>query len=72
MFRPQLFDTVPLVEHLHADGTSSQMEIEPTPGDAAEYDPERAWATGRIYVCPSCAERVRVELPPSKQLPEGI
>jgi hypothetical protein len=72
MFRSPFFDAVPLVEHLHADGTSSRMEIEPTPGDAAEYDPERAWAAGRIYVCPACEERVRVVLPPSEHLAEGV
>jgi hypothetical protein len=71
MFQPQLLDDVPLVEHLHDDGTWSPMEIEPAPEDPAERDPERRWAIGRIYVCTRCEERVRVTLPPSEGLPEG-
>jgi hypothetical protein len=70
MFQPQLFDKVPLVEHLHADGTSSPMEIEPVPDDAAEHDPERTWAGGRIYRCTRCDERVKVTFPPVEGLPE--
>ena len=71
MFQPQLFDDVLLVEHVHADGTTSPMAVEADPGDSAEHDPERGWANGRIYVCPVCDERVRVSPVPSDGLREG-
>jgi len=72
LFQPQLFDTQPLVEHLHADGSSSPMEIEPVPDDPADHDPERTWAAGRIYVCQRCAERIRVTMPSLDGTPEGV
>jgi hypothetical protein len=71
MFQPQLFDDVLLVEHLHPDGTSSPMEIEPGPDDPADHDPERGWAVGRVYVCKVCDERIRVSTVPSEGLLEG-
>jgi hypothetical protein len=71
MFQPQLFDDVLLVEHIHADGTSSPMVVEQQPEDPAELDPERSWATGRIYVCPVCDDRVRVAPRSTEGLREG-
>jgi hypothetical protein len=71
MFQAPLFDTVPLVEHLHADGTYSPMEIEPGPDDPAQHDPERAWAVGQIFACKRCAERVRVSFRQTEDRAEG-
>jgi hypothetical protein len=71
MFQPQLFDDVLLVEHIHADGTSNPMVVEPEPEDPAELDPERSWAVGRIYRCAVCDERVRVAATPTDGLREG-
>ena len=49
------------VEHQHSDGTWSTLRpVEHDPHDAAEYDPERDWGRGHVYVCSSCQERVRV------------
>ncbi|HEX7347945.1 MAG TPA: hypothetical protein VF253_14245 [Candidatus Limnocylindrales bacterium] len=49
------------VEHQHNDGTWSTLEpAERDPHDSAEYDPERDWGRGHVYVCTSCQERVRV------------
>ena len=71
MFQPQLFDDVLLVEHIHADGTSSPMVGEPELEDSAEHDPERSWAIGRVYRCAVCDERVRVAPTPTEGLREG-
>jgi hypothetical protein len=71
MFQPQLFDDVLLVEHIHADGTSSPMVVEPEPEDPAESDPERSWAIGHVYRCAVCDERVRVAPTPTDGLREG-
>ena len=71
MFQSPLFDTVPLVEHLHADGTYSPMEVESGPDDPAEHDPERSWALGKIFACTRCAERVRIVLPQDEQTEGG-
>jgi len=47
------------LQHQHADGSWGTLEpIEPH--DAAELDPERGWANGRIYACQTCDEKVRV------------
>ena len=35
----------------------------PAPDDAAQLDPEQEWQRGHVYVCESCAERVRVMVP---------
>jgi hypothetical protein len=49
------------VEHQHSDGTWSTLEpAEHDPHDRAEYDPEREWDRGHVYICTSCEERVRV------------
>ena len=48
------------LQHRHADG--SWGELAPVePHDAAELDPEREWANGRIYACTTCDEMVRVK-----------
>ena len=48
------------VEHSHGD---RWVRLEPSPQhDAAENDPERTWAAGRLYSCPECDEHVRVDL----------
>ena len=31
--------------------------------DPAAHDPEREWQRGHVYVCRSCGERVRVNVP---------
>jgi hypothetical protein len=49
------------VEHQHNDGTWSTLQpADHEPHDSAEYDPERDWDRGHVYVCTSCQERVRV------------
>jgi len=53
--------SLPLVrlEHRHGD---RWIALEPSPvHDVAESDPERAWASGRIYRCPECTEEIRVD-----------
>ena len=50
------------VEHQHADGEWVAMEPQDV-RDPAETDPERDWNRGHVYVCPRCAESVRVSLP---------
>jgi hypothetical protein len=46
------------IEHRHGD---EWVRLEPSPEHtSAEGDPERRWALGRIFRCPSCAEEVRV------------
>jgi hypothetical protein len=47
------------VEHQHADG--SWVELEPQDvRDPSEVDPERDWNRGHVYICPRCAESVRI------------
>ena len=55
------------LEHRHSDGSWSPLEPKRSHHDAAEHDPERDWANGRIYVCTTCSEEVRV----SDQASEG-
>jgi hypothetical protein len=54
------------IEHQHADGSWATMELEESEehADPGQHDPERDWLRGRVYVCGSCAERVRVSGPP--------
>ena len=49
------------IEHQHSDGSWSLMEPR-EPHDPAEYDPEREWQRGHLYVC-HCGEAVRVTSP---------
>jgi hypothetical protein len=53
------------LEHRHNDGSWSPLEARPSRHDAAEFDPERAWATGRVFACTTCDEQVRVTDLPS-------
>jgi hypothetical protein len=48
------------LEHRHGDGTWAPLEPRRGHHDPADHDPERDWANGRIYVCTSCNEQVRV------------
>ena len=48
------------LEHKHEDGTWASFEPRPSQHDAAEHDPERSWAKGRIYACTSCDEQILV------------
>jgi hypothetical protein len=48
------------LKHLHDDGTWSQLERVQQHDDPAEHDPERAWASGRLYRCTRCDEQVMV------------
>jgi hypothetical protein len=48
------------LEHRHSDGSWSSLEPRPNHHDPADHDPERAWATGRVYQCSACDEQVRV------------
>lgn len=50
------------VEHQHADGSWATMEAQDV-RDPAEVDPERDWNRGHVYVCPRCAESVRLSVP---------
>jgi len=56
------------VEHRHGD---DWVRLEPSSEhDVAESDPERAWGRGRIYACPLCNERVRVDLDRDERTPD--
>jgi hypothetical protein len=48
------------VQHRHSDGTWGELAPRPSHHDAADHDPERDWANGRIYVCTTCDEEVRI------------
>lgn len=47
------------IEHQHDDGSWAPMEPR-DPHDAADYDPERDWERGRVYVCTTCQETIRI------------
>ena len=53
------------LEHSHGGDDWYEMEdVTPTEGHAAaERDPERQWAHGRIFRCKECADEIRVSLP---------
>src|SRR3954469_12357333 len=44
------------------DGSWATMEAQDV-RDPAEVDPERDWNRGHVYVCPRCAESVRLSVP---------
>jgi len=48
------------VQHRHNDGSWGELAPRPEHHDAADVDPEKAWAGGRIYVCTTCDEEVRI------------
>ncbi len=60
MFQLSGLATALRLEHRHADGSWSALEPRPSHHDPAENDPERDWANGRIYLCTTCSEEVRV------------
>jgi hypothetical protein len=60
MFQLSGLEAALRLEHRHNDGSWSTLEPRPSHHDPAEHDPERDWAHGRIYVCSSCNEEVRV------------
>lgn len=64
MFQLGGLETALRLEHRHSDGSWSPFEPRPSHHDAAEHDPERDWANGRIYVCSNCSEEVRVTAAP--------
>jgi hypothetical protein len=47
------------VEHQHADGSWVALEPQDV-RDPSEVDPERDWNRGHVYICPRCAESVRI------------
>ena len=46
------------LQHRHSDGSWGDMEA--TPDDPANHDPERHWDEGQLFVCKACGEQVRV------------
>jgi len=51
-----------MIEHRHSDGSWGRFER--AHHDAADHDPERDWAKGKIvYSCTTCDELIRVEMP---------
>jgi hypothetical protein len=47
------------VEHQHADGSWETMDPEEVL-NPAEFDPERDWSRGHVFVCRTCEETVRI------------
>ena len=60
MFQLSGLETALRLEHRHDDGSWSPLVLRPSHHDAAEHDPERDWAKGRIYACTTCSEEIRV------------
>ena len=56
------------LQHRHSDGSWSPLEPRSS-HDPADHDPEREWASGTIYVCPTCDEQVRVKTIEDKSKP---
>ena len=48
------------MQHRHGDGSWATLEPRPVHHDATEHDPERGWEDGRLYVCTTCDEEVRI------------
>lgn len=68
MFHGQPSAALFQVEHQHNDGTWSTLRpAQHDPHDQAEYDPEREWDRGHVYICTSCEERVRILGPRPEQ-----
>jgi hypothetical protein len=55
------------LQHLHSDGTWNTLERRPQHHDPADHDPERAWAEGQLFACPSCDEQVIVRSPSGEE-----
>jgi hypothetical protein len=47
------------LQHRHNDGKWERLE-QRTHHAPADHDPERDWERGRLFVCPSCEEQVRI------------
>lgn len=71
MFQLGSLETLLRLEHQHEDGSWSRLEPGSSHHDAAEHDPERGWANGRIYFCPTCNEQVRVSDASDERGPGG-
>lgn len=59
------------LQHGHGDDKWHDM-TEVTPAhDAAQVDPERSWASGRVFRCSTCEDEIRIvgqdEAPPSQR-----
>ena len=65
----QLGNALFQVEHQHADGSWSPMELEADAEhhDPVAHDPERGWLRGHVYLCRPCGERVRVSASEQEQ-----
>lgn len=55
------------LEHRHSDGSWSRLERQPQHHDPVDHDPERAWADGELYACPTCDEQVIVRNPTGEE-----
>ena len=53
------------IKHQHADGSWADMESRDA-HDAAEFDEERDWQRGHVYVCSVCDETIAVA-PPDRE-----
>ncbi|CAN5734999.1 hypothetical protein BH24CHL5_BH24CHL5_08510 [soil metagenome] len=58
-------------EHDHGDGDWHEMHDVSAAHDAAEGDPERGWALGRVFKCASCESQVRVSMPDEEHRASG-
>jgi hypothetical protein len=64
MMDPRLAALTVRLQHRHGDG--SWTDLRPREShDPSSSDPERDWADGRIYACPTCDEQVRVVADPA-------
>ena len=59
MFQLSQFD----LAHSHGGDEWHEMHDVTPSHDAAEGDPERQWARGRIFRCSACEDEIRVRLP---------
>jgi hypothetical protein len=60
MLQSLLVDRSVVLEHRHGDGTWGRMEDKGGHHDPAAHDTEQDWQYGRVFVCPSCEEEVRI------------
>ena len=70
MFQSGAFELNNRLKHGHGNNEWHDM-VEVTPAhDAAEGDPERSWAGGRVFRCSTCEAEIRIagedEAPPSQ------
>jgi hypothetical protein len=50
------------IKHQHPDGSWAEMAPRDA-HDAAEFDEERDWQRGHVYVCRQCEETIEVSPP---------